>query len=61
MEADWVRRSYLLTESLLENSLLNYMVNFVIDVLRTWVSSKCEIRGIRVCHNDSQSLLIISL
>ena len=46
----------LLTESLLRNNLLNYIVNFVIDILRTRVSSKCENRNICICHNDSQSL-----
>jgi len=52
----WLGETQLLTESLLENNLLNYIVNFFIDILRSWLSSKCENRSICGCHNDSQSL-----
>ena len=31
-----------ITESLLESNSLNYIVNFFIDILRAWMSSKCE-------------------
>jgi hypothetical protein len=45
-----------ITESLLESNSLNYIVNFFIDILRAWMSSKCENGNICGCRNDSQSL-----